>query len=545
MKIVLLKADGEKIEKEDKLKQLGYSVETFDATQDISSLKYEETDEVDKFIYPLDIKKSSRPYAVSLRASFANMLEAHIDDDDFTIFGESDANPFITAADLKNCISDYVSNESIDVIRLFDKLTYVDEEMPLLSSSEFSVMHVNAHSASNNAVWGTHALIIPKRSRRKIIELFRSVNATIDTAIEYACYSKGLVVYSASNLLFSQTIRTAKADAKKLWSYRKRKFALCMSSYKRPFDLIRQIQSIMDQTYDKSMFHMFVAVKGLPVPLYSNYVIPFIKKYIDEGRLTIRIASNTNQLSNFIDCTRALDVSDYEYFVKIDDDDLYNPEYIDKVNTFLATLPEGFSALYEGPVQCLLNRGGYILPGKKVTTCFGPSMVMHKSVYNLIRRAETDPEFVTRIMKEGSGRDIKDISYSEDHFYRYLMIKLGVENMFNRVDGWLIVSNDTNNSVTSGKDYLPDELSKTQNVVKKEYEDIVSVIDDNKDRTGYLRIYVLAKKAINISTGAIAKVVEYTKDSLKLDWDYASTILTCYSSKNTLIYVKASEVVLD
>lgn len=545
MKIVLLKADGEKIEREDKIKDFGYSVETFEATQDISKLKYECTDEVDKFIYPTELKKSNKPYTVSLRASFANMLEAHIDDDDFTVFGESDAIPLISASKLEECLHPYINNPHVDVIRLYDKLVYIEQDNRCFDSSDFKQMLQTETSVNNATVWGTHAVIIPKRSRAKVINLFRTINAPIDTTLEYAWCNNKITVYSATNTLFAQVKRTSKANSKKLWSYRKRRFALCMASYKRPLDIIRQIQSMMEQTYDKDMFHLFVAVKGIPIALYSNYIIPFIKKYIDEGRLTIRVASNTNQLSNFIDCTRALDVDDYEYFVKIDDDDLYNPEYLDKVNTFLATLPEGFSALYEGNTHCLIDRGGYILPGKKLAVCFGASMVMHKDVYNLIRRSETDPEFVRRIMKEGSGRDIKDISYSEDHLYKYLMRKCGMDNMAGKIDGWLIATNDINNSVTNGNGYVPEELRKTQNVYKKEYEDIVAVVDDNKDRSGYLRIYVVAKKAINISTGAIAKVVEYTKDSLKLDWDYASTILTCYSAKNTLIYAKSSEVVLD
>lgn len=56
-------------------------------------------------------------------------------------------------------------------------------------------------------------------------------------------------------------------------------------------------------------------------------ILPQFQPYIDAGRLTIRYFPNSNQLTNLLDCTRGLDVSDYELFLKIDDDDFYSRDY--------------------------------------------------------------------------------------------------------------------------------------------------------------------------------------------------------------------------
>ena len=99
---------------------------------------------------------------------------------------------------------------------------------------------------------------------------------------------------------------------------------------------------------------------------------PLFEHFIQEGRLTMRLFPNKNQLSNFLDAIRDLDISDYDLFAKIDDDDLYGRDYFKSINDFHQHLPTGISAVITvgfGPYPNA--RGGYPLCGNGFFSCFG------------------------------------------------------------------------------------------------------------------------------------------------------------------------------
>lgn len=113
------------------------------------------------------------------------------------------------------------------------------------------------------------------------------------------------------------------------------RIAVLLTSYKRLIELEHQIYTMIHQTWAPAM--IYVAVKGYP----ENFVRRFLAaKFAEFPHVCIRIMPNRNQLANLLDCIRGEDVSQMDYFLKIDDDDHYPRDYIahvrDQVNKAIA-----------------------------------------------------------------------------------------------------------------------------------------------------------------------------------------------------------------
>lgn len=108
------------------------------------------------------------------------------------------------------------------------------------------------------------------------------------------------------------------------------RFLLMMSSFKRPIFATGQMLRLMNQTYQN--FDLSVSLKGVD----QNYSrLTFEKEfwpYINKKRLFLRYDENGAQLSNLLDTVRDIDIENYDYFCKIDDDDWYAPEYLQSIN---------------------------------------------------------------------------------------------------------------------------------------------------------------------------------------------------------------------
>lgn len=136
---------------------------------------------------------------------------------------------------------------------------------------------------------------------------FADYRLPTDIALEAANSNGELHIRVARHNLFYQHERTKKRPACRI--------AACLSSYRRLTDLQRQIWCMMDQSYEN--FHVFAAVKGIPEATYRKTVLPLFEHFIQEGRLTMRLFPNKNQLSNFLDAIRDLDISDYDLLPKL------------------------------------------------------------------------------------------------------------------------------------------------------------------------------------------------------------------------------------
>lgn len=207
-----------------------------------------------------------------------------------------------------------------DIFRLFHHAVWSPQGNPFESDELLFEDFKTGGTDSNTAyVWGTHAMVIPSCKRKKVIQVFADYRLPTDVALEAANSSGELNIRVAQvTICFTSMKRTKKRSGLAA-------IAACLASYRRLTDLQRQIWCMMDQSYEN--FHVFAAVKGIPETTYRKTVLPLFEHFIQEGRLTMRLFPNKNQLSNFLDTVRDLDISNYDLFAKIDDDDLYGRDY--------------------------------------------------------------------------------------------------------------------------------------------------------------------------------------------------------------------------
>lgn len=521
MKCVFLQAPGETLEGLAECTRLGFTVQAYPVSQEVHLLRDTRYEEFVRFMRG-DFAHLDKPCARSLRVSFAKMvLDPAFAEDDFIIFGESDATPIVKAEVLKRIVeAELQEHPETDVFRLFFELSDQPSEEPNAPRHlMFETLCPTPQTRYHPHVWGTHALIIPARCRQKVADIFLDYRLPIDNALEVACSEKRLTMRFCRHNLFYQKPRTTLADTSQLFSNRKRKIALCMASYKRPVDLQRQIYAMMNQSYDKDFFHLFVAVKGVSEFILNTFIIPQFKSYMEEGRLTIRYFPNSNQLTNLLDCTRGLDVSEYELFFKIDDDDFYSPDYLATINEFYTTLPQDYSCYFSDMTWMLYQHGGIVTPGREMFYVCGPSLVMSRRVMRLVQESETNPQIIRTAMAWGGGVGHSEIAYMEDNFIHRLMRMHGCSNIAPFVSQkgirHFILYQASNVSVMRGG-LVSGDMASQRDVAQQDApkEDVVFL-----QHTGWsdtLRIY--GKSATRISSGDTADVLDFASGHLTLHW---------------------------
>lgn len=521
MKCVLLQAPGETLEGLAEFQKMGFSVQSYPVSQEVHLLRDSRYEDLQTFMGG-DIGRLDKPYARSLRVSFAKMLlDPAFADDDYIIFGESDATPTVKAEVLKPIIEkELASHPETDVFRPFLELASCASHEPSCPQHlQFETLIPAPRTRDSVYVWGTHALVIPARSRQKVADIFMNWRLPIDCAIEAACSEEKLAMRFCRHNLFYQKPRTTRADVTKMFSWRKRKMALCMASYKRPVDLQRQIYAMMNQSYDKDFFHLFVAVKGISEFHLNTLIIPQFRPFIEAGRLTIRYFPNSNQLTNLLDCTRGLDVSEYELFLKIDDDDFYSRDYLSTINEFYTTIPQHYSCYFHDTTWKLFQYGGITTPGRETLDYSGPSLVMSREVMQLVKESETNPQLIRRTMAWGGGMAHSSIAYMEDNFIHRLMQMYGCENIapFVRQKGMehFIMYQSSTPSVMRGG-YIPRELYLHKDVAQADapMEDVLYLRHPTWADT--LRVY--GNTATRISNGDQAEITKKTEEVVTLRW---------------------------
>lgn len=171
----------------------------------------------------------------------------------------------------------------------------------------------------------------------------------------------------------------------------KPKVAVILSCYKKLEHMERQVLSMLNQDYPDR--HVFVAVKGISAFLYRTAVAPLFARHVAEGKLTIALYPNKNQLSNMIDPVRGHDLTPYDLFVKVDDDDFYAPTYVSDCAAFYQTIPLGWSSYYNDANLQLHSCGGH--PHARQDSCdtmFGFSFAFSRDAMQEIMACEASPE---------------------------------------------------------------------------------------------------------------------------------------------------------
>lgn len=200
--------------------------------------------------------------------------------------------------------------------------------------------------------------------------------------------------------------------------------AACIASYKRVEDLLRQILCMMNQSYPH--LHVFAAVKGVSAETVRKILLPHVQPFIDAGRVTLRLYPNRDQLTNFVDTVRGLDISSYDLFAKIDDDDFYDPDYFRHVADFHALLPDGYSSCHRGEGLWLKRHEGHPYLEKSFLLALGPAQVMSRRVMEDLLAWESD----RTAMKEAMYRCLRQTGYyqfgfAEDQLFQTVMLEHG------------------------------------------------------------------------------------------------------------------------
>lgn len=417
MKCVLIVSPGEKAEGASELHRMGYELELYPSTCDLSSLRDTQEEESASYL-GRSPASAERSHVRSLRASFIRLLEdRRYAGSDLVIFGESDAVPMVDSTRLETALRrEMKEHPETDIFRVFNHAVWSPQGAPAESDEIlFEEFKTGKADANTSYVWGTHALVIPSARRAKVARVFADYRLPTDIALEAANSHGDLNIRVARHNLFYQHGRSKRRPDCKI--------AVCLSSYKRLTDLQRQIWCMMDQSYPN--LHVFAAVKGIPEGTYLRTVLPLFEHFIHEGRLTMRLFPNKNQLSNFLDTVRDLDVCDYDLFAKIDDDDLYGRDYFKSVNNFHLHLPPEFSSFYCGPGEYLGTRGGYPFSGNGFFSCFGPTLVFSRDVLEKLMICEKNPDQISTISPNlcHSG-----YGFMEDNFMHRIMLDTGSSN---------------------------------------------------------------------------------------------------------------------
>lgn len=554
MNCYLITAPGEIIEANELIarKEYGYNIIKFDSTQTDEELcdTSESILEANKFLAPvMHSIKADKPYVRALRNSWVRMLGEYIDAPLYTIFGESDAVPAIEADQLEPMLTAaFTTFPDADVIRLFVDHTdtpYTGEEVIF---GQWEAKNLG-HSTYEASKFGTHALIIRHTARKKLINAIKTTTLPVDTLLEYLSDKGELNVVSANKNLFYQKTRTYKADAATLYSNKEHKFALMMMSYKRPSELLRQIYAMMDQAYPKERYHFYVAVKGMDPKTY-NLFYSLIKHFVQEGRLSIKLCANSDQLTNFIDTIRDVPESvlqTYDKFVKIDDDDFYRRDYLFKLNEFLKEHSPNVSTCARQMYSYLLMTGQKSVQYTKpvFNSFYGNTLVFPYMILKLVQDAEVFRK--ERLKWEEKIPKNDKIGNTEDALIDTIMLQHGcifLSDYFGKSE-WFTITTVNNPSIQRGG-LLPEELRmdvlhyhptqyKKERVVEIQhpsgvvnklhiYGDEGTIIDELPVRKCNVISYGVTDLALEWYNETPGKVNNYTRASTFLPFIYENTV---------------------
>lgn len=199
------------------------------------------------------------------------------------------------------------------------------------------------------------------------------------------------------------------------------RFLLLLSSYKRPMLLSGQILRLMNQTYTD--FTLSVSIKGVPNEWIKSTFFKEWQPFINQKRLYVRFDENKDQLSNLLDAARSFDISKYDYFCKIDDDDWYAPTYLEETNIWLNQ---------EKDIDLSLTRNAILLENGKDDTVTmrinnknlaGPTMCFSQKVIKSLFALEKNPRALVPLYPEKEV--LKQKVKQEDALIHHMTEKIG------------------------------------------------------------------------------------------------------------------------
>lgn len=345
---------------------------------------------------------------------------------------------------IKKVVTEYPDT---DVIRLFhahtydryklEELDYDKECITELPDSVSEELPAGKESTRLSPYCdGTYAMFVSSDSRRKVSELFRTTRMPVDTALEYAAATGKLKVRTLS---FNAFVR-AGGHKQKVDGYR---YCVQLSSYNRPMQLLSQIISLKDQlryVKDTSRLTVHIVVRGCDRITYD----------IIKDRADLELASvqhkvtslpNRSQVINFIEVPEG-----YDFYLKMDDDDFYDPLYLASTMSYHDRLPSDIcstlSGISMGVAVCMRDESQdrSIVRYDKTGACENTLVFPTVMIDHIIRLASNNTVYTTA-GKASDAIPMRTLSHS----------KLGL----NRYEYWRFMSilSGRNNSVFSVLNY--------------------------------------------------------------------------------------------
>jgi hypothetical protein len=103
---------------------------------------------------------------------------------------------------------------------------------------------------------------------------------------------------------------------------------LCFTtSYKRPYYVYNTINNILNQTYKDFYYCVNIALNNMEEKSLYEWLLSDFNQDI---RLKVIYNKNNHQQINYVNAMKGMDDTDYDLFIKIDDDDIYHKQYIEK-----------------------------------------------------------------------------------------------------------------------------------------------------------------------------------------------------------------------
>lgn len=188
------------------------------------------------------------------------------------------------------------------------------------------------------------------------------------------------------------------------------KILACISSFNRPVFVSGQVLRMLQQSYPVDIS---VSVKGVP----ENFIDESLKKEwapeIASGRVKMRVDANRDLFSNFLDTVRDVDLSQYDYFCKIDDNDWYAPDYFKHVREWLKK--ENNTALSYTQNSMMMSSGdNFVGVSKSPAEPSGSSLCFSRQVIETALQLEQNPDAAETYI---AGYPLSEYREKNEDFY--------------------------------------------------------------------------------------------------------------------------------
>ena len=435
--VTVLVSAGERFDQAFLFKSLQYDpivVPTIPNTERSSKLILEDSDTGNNYVPEIlhyGEANGTKDKVRSLRMSWAFATEVSpviSSDIHGIIVCERRALPLLRAADLyaivKNIINTYPDT---DVIRLFNNHSGDKYTIDTLDEVPRPDVDVSADKISkplpagkdrtrlSPECDGTYALYIADASRSKVAGLFRRTRMPVDTALEYA---------QAHGQL---NVRTLTIDAfvrdggikHPVPGYR---YCVQLSSYNRPMQLLSQIIAIKEQlryVADPSRVLVHVVIRGCDRVTY-NILKERIELELSSYNCKVIARPNRNQLLNFTEAPAM-----YDFYLKMDDDDFYDPLYLETTISFHDKLPLCVcSSMSGGPRGVAVSmrseaQDRSVVRTDKTGACENTLVLSREMIPHLLRIAAASSNVCVTSSKAADAVPMRSMMHSKLGFNRY------------------------------------------------------------------------------------------------------------------------------